>query len=394
MLRSRLRSKWRGNAGGGLASLIGFKAPLNDAGAGIANILPTLGIVTTTYTRASTAWTKLISGLWASVAAGQPRFCYIGRDTTPQTEGGYFSERTATQLIAVTAAIRDMRDVAWLPVNTSAFKSATGIDGVANSASTVQLSSAPLGTLLQAFVGAAVARTFSAFVRRKAGTGTVRMQNGASFLDITALINTVTYTRIQLTSTDLNPMYGFEMAGLLDEIEVDFNQFEAGVEATSPIDTGGATRSPDMLTYSIGASWSVTLGSAYCEVYINNTTGVASGFAKSYMSTTSAQLVASPNAVNQESIAYLTDGGPNSATITGLTNSNNGFCKRASSWGSGIAIVSGSQSATAAFDGSVAAGPLGVGCFASSGGQMNGIIRNPTIYRPQLSVSTLQALTP
>ena len=87
-----------------------FVLPLLDLGNGAVNTVLARGTGSATYTRATTAWTKLASGLWRSVASGTARSAYIGLNTAVSAYGGYFAEGAGTQLVTPTASIRDMTD--------------------------------------------------------------------------------------------------------------------------------------------------------------------------------------------------------------------------------------------------------------------------------------------
>ena len=164
-----------------------FDLPLSDAGAGTVNTLPVFaaGSYTATFTRATVAWTKLSTGLWASVATGVARSCYLGANTAVGAYGGYFAEAAGTQLVTPTASIRDMTDASWVAVTCTKAKTATGIDGAANSASTLTATGAT-ATVLQTLVAAASSRAFSAFVRRDSftlrGVDVIQDSLGKTFL--------------------------------------------------------------------------------------------------------------------------------------------------------------------------------------------------------------------
>ena len=102
-----------------------FALPLNDAGAGAVNLNPIFnaGSGTATFTRATVAWTKLSTGLWAQVASGTARSAYLGADTTVGAYGGYFAEGAAIQLVTPTASIRDMTQAAFNVVTAAAARS-------------------------------------------------------------------------------------------------------------------------------------------------------------------------------------------------------------------------------------------------------------------------------
>ncbi len=379
-------------ATGGLNASLSFQPLLTDAGGGIVNTNLFKGSGSATFTRATTAWTKLSTGLWTSVASGQPRFCYIGRDTTIQTDGGYLSELAATQLTTPTAAIRDMTDAAWAKVGITPLKTATGIDGVVNSATTIT-ASAPAATVLLTLVAASTQRTYSPFVKRRTGTGTITLTNGTATLDITALINTSTYTRVQLPGTDLNPAYGFTIATSGDALDIDFNGYEAGAEASSPIDTAGATRNADVLSYPTSGNIDFTQGTLFAEYYTNWSTagvshdllGVTGGGARGLYT-----IAANPaTTVNQFDTT-------NNASKSGLLSTFTAIRKRAGSWGVSGQFVTGDGAipGTSVFDGSFGSGAtFFIGCNTGSAAQLSGIIKTVKIYNTQLPTVTLQGIT-
>lgn len=242
-----------------------FALPLTDNGSGAVNVLIDRGTGTATFTRATAAWTKLSTGLWASVASGVARSCYLGNSTAVGTYGGYLAETAGTQLVTPTASIRGMDDASWVKVNVTAAKTATGIDGVVNSASRVT-ATANAGTILQTLVAAASTRTYSLFIRRVTGTGTITISQGATTLDVTSSLNASTYTRVQLAASVLNAAFGITFGTDTDAIDVDFNQFEAGAIATSPLDAAGAVRNADLLNYPAAGNVGMTAGTIYAEI--------------------------------------------------------------------------------------------------------------------------------
>lgn len=246
-----------------------FWAPLNDLGAGAVNLALNLGGGAATFSRASVAWTKLASGLWVQVASGQARSTYLGFDTAVGSYAGYYSEIVGTQLVTPTASIRDMTDASWVSTTMTAAKTSTGIDGVATSCSRLTAAGAT-STLLQTLVAAASSRTYSCWVKRVTGTGTVLLKSGAATLDITALINSVTFTRVSLTDSTLNTSYGIQINVNADAIDVDFNQFEAGASATSPMASAGAARGAESLSYPSAGNVNTAAGTAYAECSFGN----------------------------------------------------------------------------------------------------------------------------
>ncbi len=373
-----------------------FFLPLSDAGAGAVNTVPIMaaGGLTATFTRATVAWTKLSSGLWASVASGTARSCYLGQNTAVGDYGGYLAEAAGVQLVTPTATIRDMTQAQWVSGGggITAAKTATGIDGLANVASTLTAAGVN-GTILQTLTAAASSRTYSAFVRRKTGTGTVTLKSGGSTLDITALINSTTYTRVSLTDSTLNTTFGFQINTTADAIEVDFNQFEAGGFATSPMDAAGAARNADVLSYVFAGNADATQGSGYAELSTVWTTSPANSvMAIGFMNGNGAPLMV---ALSSASTTTNIHDGTNTVSKTGLTSLTTGVRKRASSWSGSAMQVTGDGAvvATGTFDGNLGSTAIAIGCDTAGARSWSGTIKNVRIWTQQLTNAQLQALT-
>jgi hypothetical protein len=395
MLRVGQRRKFvrlaGGTGGSGGGSFPSFFLPLDDLGNGIVNTVPAiaLGSAVPTFTRASVAWTKLPSGLWGQVATGIARATYLARNTAVGAYGGYWSEPAGVQLVTPTAAIRDMTDPSWIAVGITSVKTATGIDGVPNVASTLT-ATAPNGTILQTLVAAASARDYSVFLRRKTGSGVVLIQQGVTTLDVTAQLNTVTYTRVELNASVLNSAFGIQIAASGDVIEADFNQFEALTAtqfASSPMVTTGAARAADVMSFVQTGNYDVTQGTAYAELSTNWTTtpvnAVAIGLRTLYVGSAGASTV-----------IQSTDGTFFPSAV-GLTSMNGVVRKRASSWGAAGLFDDGDGAvpSNTAFDGAMQVAPLGIGCNSTGIEQFNGTLKNVQIRQAQVTSAQLQALT-
>ncbi len=264
-----------------------FSLPLLDAGAGAVNTaaLMSMGSGTPTFTRATTAWTKLSTGLWVSVASGTARSRYLGFDTTVGAYGGYLAEGARTN---DALWCRDLTNVAWGKGATiTVAKTATGIDGVANSATTVTGGvTAATNIVTQAITLASQADTFSCFVKRITGTGAVSLTlDNVTYTDISSKINASTYTQVQITQTVLNPTIGIKVTANGDSVAVDMCQMEPGGFASSPIPTTtvAVTRNADVLLYPTSGNIKGTAGSAYAEIMSNNiAAGQTFAFLSSY----------------------------------------------------------------------------------------------------------------
>lgn len=383
--------------GGGLNAGLSFFLPLGDAGAGAVNTTPAnaSGSPTATFTRATTAWTKLASGLWASVASGTARSCYLGQSTAVGAYGGYFAEGAATQLVTPTASIRDMSDASWAKVTMTAAKTSTGIDGVATSCSRLTASGAS-ATILQTLVAAATTRTYSCFIKRITGTGEIDIsEDGTTWTDITSQINSSTFTRVSITVSQLNAAFGLRIVTNGDAIDVDFNQFESGSFASSPMDAAGAARNADVLTYTSSGNASVVAGTAYFETQSTNATAL-----------TESQLDINDGSTNNRVLFRKT-----TAPGARLDIASGGVAQAAEVAGTPVAGVIGKYAGVwntnygkIAFGGTLSTGDLvvtvpvsfttiTVGQDQAAGQPLFGTIRNLRIWTRQLADSQITSLT-
>ena len=129
-----------------------------------------------------------------------------------------------------------------------------GIDGVANTCTTI-IAKSDGGAIYQSFTMASAARTFSAYIKRKSGTGTISLtrNGGSTWTDVTSQITADKFTRVYIRNNSVtDPICGIRLGTAGDEIVVDCAQDEAGVMESTPIITTTATvtRNGDSLTYS------------------------------------------------------------------------------------------------------------------------------------------------
>lgn len=143
-----------------------------------------------------------------------------------------------------------------------------GIDGIANSATTLKAIQ-PESSIIQQFTMASAARTFSIYIKRKTGTGTISItrDGGLTWTDVTSQINTGKFTRVAIRNTSVtDPACGIKISEPGDEIIIDCAQDESGAIESTPILTTSTsvTRNTDNLTYSVGNVGSET-GTIYFE---------------------------------------------------------------------------------------------------------------------------------
>ena len=274
---------------------------------------------------------------------------------------------------------RDLSNAAWsTKTNITAAKTATGLDGIANSATTLTATAAD-AIILQPITLASAARCASAYVERRTGTGTISFtqDGGSTWTDITSLINSSTWSRVQITSTLANPSVGFKLGTSGDAIDVDCVKNEAGAVATSPIVTTTATisRAAESLTYQTASNWSDTAGTSYILANPVVYSGGAVG------SATNGLLLSTSN-----SGATSYDG---TNTANGPTGTPGDTEKLAVAWGSSAMSVasSGAIGTAGTYDGAMGLSSIGIGVGAV------GYFGDVAIYNYKMSDAELQAIT-
>jgi hypothetical protein len=197
-------------------------------------------------TRASTKYVMASDGLFTSVPSN---VLAMG------TSAGALIEESRTNLALWS---RDLtQSGTWIAVTMTATKNAVGIDGTANSATTLTSSSAA-GTILQSLTQTSAAYTYTVYVKGVTVTGAIQVADYPVLTPAFTTLSTANcfnaanvgtapatgqtgFLRCTVTATSLNPVIGFKFANSGDSIVVDFNQLEPGSTGTSPILTTSAT---------------------------------------------------------------------------------------------------------------------------------------------------------
>jgi hypothetical protein len=147
-------------------------------------------------------------------------------------KGGFLPEPAATDLLTARADARDMTTANWtLGATMTRARTSVGADGVANKATRLTGGAvAATNTITTTITAAASSRTYSVLIKRVTGTGPVRItqDNFATSTDISSLINSSTYTLVQIVQSQLNAQLGIKVDTNLDAIDADWNQFSAG----------------------------------------------------------------------------------------------------------------------------------------------------------------------
>ena len=261
----------------GLTAVTGpiFVLPLSDNGSGAVNTTSTLngGSATATVTRATAATCWSSAGLLLTVGTGVARSNYT--ELTGAQYLGYWTEeaRTNTCLFG-----RDFTNAAWVKTTCTPALDQVGIDGVANTASSL-LATAGNATVKQTLALAAVNRPFSVYIKRLVGTGNIDLaQDGATFTNQT-IANDGLWHRCTLVAAQLNPVLSIRIVTNADKIAVDYAGLEdnsggAAAWPSTPIltTTVAVTRNQDNLTYPSAGNASVTAGTMFCRTMTVSTT--------------------------------------------------------------------------------------------------------------------------
>jgi hypothetical protein len=190
---------------------------------------------------ASTKWVRRPSGLWVESPTTTPAM-----DFDPDWDGWALLIEPARTNLALQC--RDLTQAAWTKTDCTAAKTADGIDGAANAASTLSATGVS-ATCLQSITSGSAARAQSFFLRRRTGAGAIEItqDNGSLW---TAVVLTEQWKRFSVLATVTNPVVGIRITTSGDEVDVDFAQNEVGATVTSPISTAGSsvTRARDVVT--------------------------------------------------------------------------------------------------------------------------------------------------
>jgi hypothetical protein len=185
---------------------------------------------------------------WASTAStgagtiADPRIIPLAANPT---SNGLLIEEARTNRILW---CRDATQANWVKTNVTAAKDQTGVDGVANAASSLT-ATANDGTCIQTITLASGSRTGSVYLKRITGTGNVQVSlDGTTYSTVD--LSTTEWRRIVLSGTVTNPTVGIKLAVSGDAVAMDYGQVEDGAFPTSPIltTTATATRAVDTAT--------------------------------------------------------------------------------------------------------------------------------------------------
>lgn len=354
-----------------------FWLQLSDAGSGAVNLVPSAGLGTATFTRATSATCWGPTGLLLTVTTGVARSTYT--ELTGATYLGYLAEEARTNSCIQN---RDFTNVAWTKTNITAAKDQTGIDGAANAASSL-LATAGNGTCAQSITIAAVNRPFSVYVKRLVGTGNIDLAHDGASFTTQSVANDGAWHRVTLAASQLNPTLTIRLATNGDKIAVDYAALEdsggnARVWASTPIATTtvAVTRNIDVLSYPMAGNIIGAMGTAYCEMTVESTTVNATFY--DVISSTSGIPI---RIMNTGKLGYF-DGTTSTQGPT-VTLPITTPQKVTNSWGgtAGSSNLNGVMVSSLAFDGDMSFGAnLFFGVGGGGGNSLCGTLRNVKFY--------------
>jgi len=207
-----------------------------------------------TFTGDALSYYRAASGLLVPSIANTPRIEYDASGNLL----GLLVEGSRTNLGLHS---NDLTNAAWTKSNTSAAKTSTGPDGVANSASRLT-ASAGNGTCLQSVTSASATRAYSVWLKRITGTGNIQLtvDNGTTWTTKTI---TTDWTRVDISQAAVtNPIFGIRIVTNADAIDVWCNQLESAAFPSSsiPTTTVSVARAADACSRTLGAEFSATAG--------------------------------------------------------------------------------------------------------------------------------------
>lgn len=345
-----------------------------------------------TFTRASSATRVNSSGLIESVSSNVARFDY---DPVTLACKGLLIEEARTNLCLYSD---DLTNAAWTKSNATTAKTATGPDGVSNSATTLT-ATAGNATALQAITSASAARVTSCYIKRRTGTGTVEMtqDNGTTWAAVTV---TSSWTRVSIAAATLaNPTVGLRIVTSGDAVDVALFDHEVGSFITSAIPTTSATvtRAADVasMTGTNFSSWfNATQGTFVVEGSsngINTSTGQATLFSV-HDGTTSNRMRGKYGSLTNPAFEGANGGASTWDVLgTGVSGATNKLaCAYAAN---DIAIsLNGAAVSTDASATIPTVDRLTIGGFLTAR-ELNGHIRRLSYYPTRLNNAQLQAIT-
>ncbi len=343
-----------------------------------------------TITRTTSGYAQSQNGIWTSFSSGQFR----------RTDKGLLIEEARTNNLLW---CRDMTNAAWVKGATmTAALTQTGIDGTGNSATLLTGGAVTAtNTVLQTITLGSGADTYSVWLKRITGSGTIEISpDGSTWTGVTL---TTSYQQFQVQQTLANPVCGIRITTNGDQVAADFSQLETGAFATSPIltTTVAVTRNADLiavtnaaLTPAVGAVRFVGVLNV-ADPTPNRHTAWGVGADTANNNRLVQRYVEASTDTSPGATALATGNGAGVSLIAGASIVAGVVGKLAAGW-DGSSSSFAAQGA-AAITGGNAWNPqvsaFGVGQPGGNGNFFDGYVQRFTVYNYRLSNAQLSALT-
>lgn len=272
----------------------------------------------------------------------------------------------------------DLTQAAWVKTGCNVFRDQIGLDTTPNKASRM-VATAPNATCFQTFTMASAPRSFSVFLKRLVGSGTIEItrDGGTTYTDVTSEVGS-SYVRVSIENSSVtNPTCGIRLGTSGDEVAVGIAMDEDNAFITTPIKTDGTavTREADVLTYQTTGNITDTQGAILAEVSACDWLAANGGIGSA---TTGLHITPSFSGVQAK------DG---TSTANGAVGTPVGTMQLGMNWGSGSmrAVSNGTLGDASAYDGSLNLTNILVG--------VKGGTRKLRIYTDEVSDVELITLT-
>ena len=346
----------------------------------------TASSVPLTIARASSGFVDDTTGLWTSV----------GSNLLRRSNKGVLIEEARTNNLL---QCRDMTNAAWVKGATmTVAQNQTGIDGTANSATLVTGGAVSgTNTVLQTITLGSATDTYSVWLKRVSGSGTINITGNGGTVWTPAAVTT-TWTKFAVTATLVNPVCGIQIITDTDSVAVDFNQLEGGAFSTSPIltTTVAVTRAADNINLTSVTGVTLARGSIYAEWQHAVLPAGASALAAELIADAN-NLILMGKATTEQGVTQVVSAASTVATlVTTATIAAGTLVKAASAYALNDFVMVDNLEATVLTDVSGAV-PTGTPAmwFGSNAGAtlwLDGYLRRVTYFPARLSNAALQGL--
>lgn len=197
------------------------------------------------FSRGSTGYFRNADGFLHQATLDQPRFDYGYELDAPPSQRGLLIEGAIAQLAQHT---NDFTQTVWTKSSITAALDEVGPDNTSNSASSL-LATGANGTADQAITSANGSHSFSPYLKRLVGSGTIEisLDGGTTYTSVSL---TSSWKRFSITQVVTNPTLRIRIATSGDKVAVWCAGCEARARASSPMPRGSAafSRSADVAT--------------------------------------------------------------------------------------------------------------------------------------------------